>query len=61
MEDVQGLLERERIMEIVNARAFVGSYDYRLSRAGDTWHITHFTFHLKFIDGNSDLDREDAA
>lgn len=44
-----------------DTRLFVGSYDYRLSRAGESWRITHFRFDLKFIDGNLELDREDPA
>jgi hypothetical protein len=41
-----------------NTRVFVGSYDFHLQRAGDTWRIDIFRFNLKFIDGNPDLEKE---
>jgi hypothetical protein len=34
-----------------NTRMFVGSYDYRLTRADGRWRITRFKFNAKFIDG----------
>jgi 3-phenylpropionate/cinnamic acid dioxygenase small subunit len=44
-----------------NTRLFVGSYDYRLVRAGETWRITHFKFNAKFVDGNLRLESEEPA
>jgi 3-phenylpropionate/cinnamic acid dioxygenase small subunit len=44
-----------------NTRTFVGSYEYRLSRASGSWLINGFRFKLKFIDGNAGLEREDPA
>jgi len=44
-----------------NTRLFVGSYDYDLSRSGESWRITRFKFNLKFVDGNLELDREEPA
>jgi hypothetical protein len=37
-------------------RTFVGSYDIGLTRTGDGWRIDAFAYHLKFIDGNVDLE-----
>ena len=37
-------------------RTFVGSYDFGLAREGDRWVITAFTFTLKYIDGNLNLE-----
>lgn len=39
-------------------RTFVGTYDFHLTREVDEWLIDLFRFNLKFIDGNTDLDRE---
>ena len=39
-----------------NTRTFVGSYDLHLQRDGDAWRIDRFAFHLKFIDGNEELE-----
>jgi hypothetical protein len=39
-----------------NVRTFVGSYDFGLRKAGSEWRIEAFTFHLKYIDGNPDLE-----
>lgn len=44
-----------------NTRMFVGSYEYGLSRSGESWRITRFKFNLKFVDGNLELDREEPA
>lgn len=40
-----------------NTRTFVGSYDFRLIKEEITWRINQFTFHLKYLDGNADLDK----
>lgn len=42
-----------------NTRLFVGSYEYRLARAGGAWRITHFKFNAKFVDGNLRLESEE--
>ena len=39
-----------------NTRTFIGSYDFKLARVDNDWKITHFTFNLKFMDGNVDLE-----
>ena len=43
-----------------STRVFVGSYDFRLARTGDTpapmWRITAMRFALKFLDGNPSLE-----
>ena len=39
-----------------NTRVFVGSYDFHLSRHASAWRIDVFRFHLKYVDGNLDLD-----
>jgi len=39
-----------------NTRTFIGSYDFKLARADDDWKITRFTFNLKYMDGNADLE-----
>ena len=44
-----------------NTRLFVGSYEYRLARAGETWRITSFKFNAKFVDGNLGLESEESA
>jgi hypothetical protein len=41
-----------------NTRTFVGSYDFRLARRDDRWVITGFTFKLKYIEGNRELERD---
>jgi hypothetical protein len=38
-----------------NTRTFVGSYDFHLTRHGESWTIDKFTFNVKYIDGNKDL------
>lgn len=40
-----------------NTRTVVGSYDFALARTPDGWRITGFAFHLKYLDGNLELDR----
>jgi hypothetical protein len=44
-----------------NTRVFVGSYDFHLVRQAGSWRIDVFRLHLKFIDGNRELEREDPA
>jgi hypothetical protein len=39
-----------------NTRTFVGSYDFHLRRAEGRWRIDLFRFHLKYIDGNLELE-----
>lgn len=39
-----------------NTRTFVGSYDLHLEKVRGTWRIDRFAFHLKFMDGNMDLE-----
>lgn len=41
-----------------NSRVFVGSYDLHLTREGGAWRIDLFRFHLKYVDGNLDLENE---
>jgi len=41
-----------------NTRVFVGSYDLHLTRPDGAWRIDLFRFHLKYIDGNLDLEDE---
>jgi hypothetical protein len=41
-----------------NTRTFVGSYDLHFVPEGETWLIRSFTFRLKFMDGNLELERE---
>ena len=40
-----------------NVRTFVGSYDFALHYAGADWVITSFRFNLKFLDGNTELEK----
>ena len=40
-----------------NTRVFVGSYDLQLTRAAGRWKISAFRYHLKFIDGNAELEK----
>lgn len=42
-----------------NLRTFVGSYDFVLTRLAGRWRITRFRFHLKYVDGNLELDRSE--
>jgi len=42
-----------------NLRTFVGSYDFVLARMAKRWRITRFRFHLKYIDGNLELERSE--
>ncbi len=37
-------------------RVFVGTYTFDLGVAGDSWRIHRLAFHLKFIDGNLELE-----
>ena len=41
-----------------DTRRFVGSYDFHLLKADDTWRIDSFRFNLKFIDGNVNLEAD---
>ena len=41
-----------------NSRVFVGSYELHLTRQAGAWRIDRFRFHLKYIDGNLDLENE---
>jgi hypothetical protein len=41
-----------------NTRTFVGSYDFHLIRSDGGWRIDVFRFHLKYIDGNLQLEEE---
>ena len=41
-----------------NSRVFVGRYDLHLTREGGAWRIDLFRFHLKYVDGNLDLENE---
>jgi hypothetical protein len=40
-----------------NTRTFVGSYEFGLERDEAAWRITRFKFTLKYVDGNTDLER----
>ncbi|MGE5172885.1 MAG: nuclear transport factor 2 family protein [Betaproteobacteria bacterium] len=40
-----------------NTRTFVGSYDFHLKKQDGEWKIDRFKFNLKFIDGNTDLEK----
>jgi 3-phenylpropionate/cinnamic acid dioxygenase small subunit len=42
----------------VKTRMFVGTYTFDLEAAGDAWRIHRLAFHLKFIDGNLELEAE---
>ena len=39
-----------------NTRTFVGSYNFHLTKADDSWRIDRFKFNLKFMDGNLNLE-----
>jgi len=39
-----------------NARTFVGSYNFHLTKTGQIWRIDQFKFNLKYIDGNPNLE-----
>ncbi len=41
-----------------NVRTFVGSYDFHLVRNDGVWLIDGFTYNLKYIDGNKDLEKD---
>lgn len=40
-----------------NTRTFVGSYDIHLEKQNEEWKIDRFKFNLKFIDGNTELEK----
>ncbi len=40
-----------------NTRVFAGSYDIHLMKYNEEWKIDRFTFNLKFIDGNLELEK----
>lgn len=42
-----------------NTRVFVGSYDFHLLREGERWRIDRFRFNLKYVEGNTDLERDE--
>ena len=42
-----------------NTRVFVGTYNFHLEKTGGRWRIDRFTFNLKFIDGNQNLEGAD--
>jgi hypothetical protein len=42
-----------------NTRVIVGSYDFHLLRVEERWLIDSFRFNLKYLDGNTELERED--
>lgn len=44
-----------------NTRTFVGSYGFELRRDAGRWRIALFRFHLKFLDGNPDLEHSTPA
>jgi hypothetical protein len=39
-----------------NTRIFVGSYNFHLTKEGQSWRIDQFKFNLKYIDGNQNLE-----
>ena len=39
-----------------NTRIFVGSYNFHLTKEGQSWRIDQFKFNLKYIDGNPNLE-----
>ena len=39
-----------------NIRTFVGSYDFHLIKIDDEWKIDQFTFNVKYLDGNLELE-----
>ena len=44
-----------------NTRVFVGDYAFGLKKVSGNWKISDFTFKLKFIDGNPDLEHTEKA
>jgi hypothetical protein len=48
---------RGAIAAPVKSRRFVGTYEIELSEQAGRWLIGVFTFQLKFIDGNLELDK----
>ena len=41
-----------------NTRIFVGSYNFHLTKKGESWRIDKFKFNLKYIDGNPNLEAD---
>lgn len=41
-----------------NVRTFVGSYDFHLLKIDGVWKIDQFKFNLKYIDGNTELEKQ---
>lgn len=39
-----------------NTREFVGTYDFKMTRAEDGWRIHSSTYNLKYMNGNLSLD-----
>ncbi|MEO6720624.1 MAG: nuclear transport factor 2 family protein [Ferruginibacter sp.] len=39
-----------------NTRSFVGSYNLQATNTEQGWRLTGFTYNLKFIDGNKELE-----
>jgi hypothetical protein len=39
-----------------HTRIFVGSYNFHLTKEGQSWRIDQFKFNLKYIDGNPNLE-----
>ncbi len=42
-----------------NTRVFVGTYDFHLQLQDNHWRIDQFRFNLKYLDGNTALEREE--
>ena len=42
----------------VKTRMFVGTYTFDLEASGEAWRIHRLAFHLKFIEGNLELEGE---
>jgi hypothetical protein len=40
-----------------NTRTFVGTYDLGLRRDAGRWRIARFRFHLKYVEGNLELEK----
>ncbi len=39
-----------------HTRTFVGTYDFKLEKLEGSWKITSFAYHLKYTEGNMDLE-----
>jgi hypothetical protein len=48
-------LHHKKTPDRTYTRRFVGSYDLDLVQLNGTWKISGFTFHLKFIDGDTEI------